>query len=47
MNKIIAWIKRLFCRKKKEEKKVLEKIQVKKPFKKKVIRTHKKIAKGK
>lgn len=45
MNKIIEWFKRLFCHKKPMPKKVLEKIKVKKPFKKKVDSKHKKKSK--
>lgn len=35
MNKIIEWLKRLFCRQKPKQKRVCEKIKVVKKFKKK------------
>jgi len=42
LRKLINWIKRLFCRKKIAEKKVLEKTAVKGKFKKKTARKGKK-----
>lgn len=44
---MIKWLKSLFCRKKTVEKKVLEKVNINKPFKKKNACSSKKTIKAK